>query len=104
MQPTKHPPPNHTVIVALPGGKQIAGRVLALSVLAPGTANITIETFDVLPCGHYGALYTAPSQQKPPLGHGIFKVFSSVAYLDRWRASGLFTRPEARLRFLLIPT
>lgn len=102
--PTIHPSPNHTVIVILPGGKHIAGRVITLSVLAPGTANITIETADVLPRGEYAAHYKAPSPERPPLGRGVFKVFNCVAYRQRWRASGVFTRPESRLRFLLVPT
>jgi hypothetical protein len=103
VQTIKHPPPNHTVIVVLPGGKRIAGRVIALAVLGPGTANITIETAAVLPRGEYRAVYRAPSQERPPLGSGVFKVFNSVTYRQRWRASGVFTRPQSQLRFLLIP-
>jgi hypothetical protein len=86
------------VIVTTPDGKQIAGRVIELAVLGPGRANITIETVAVLPCGEYAAVY------QTPLGRGIFKVFTSVAYRHRWRASGVLTPPPTQLRFLLIPS
>jgi hypothetical protein len=102
--PAIHPPPHHTVIVTVPGGKLVGGRILPLSMLSPGTANITIETSVVLPCGEYWATYQTNSPERPPLGRGVFKVFNSVAYRDRWRASGVYTRPESRLRFLLVPT
>jgi hypothetical protein len=90
------------MIVIIPGGKRIVGRVIALSLLGPGRANVTIETVDVLPRGEYAAIYKAASRERPPVDRGIFKVFNSVAYGNRWRASGILTPPRTR-NWLLIP-
>jgi hypothetical protein len=90
------------MIVIIPGGKRIVGRVIALSVLGPGRANITIETVDVLPRGEYAAIYKTSAQERTPVDRGIFKVFTSVAYSNRWRASGILTPPQTR-NWLLIP-
>jgi hypothetical protein len=87
-----------TVLITLPGGRQMKGYVLALSMLGPGTAHLTLETPAVLPQGAYEASYNTASQE---IG-GIFNVSKYAPYQRRWRASGIFTHKWKRRRGIIL--